>query len=689
MTPRSRIRKKFEPRAPRTVRKAPARCRPSVEALEERTLLTVSFSPAFIQNLSPEYGTQAVATGDFDGDGKLDVASANTSSGSISVLLGNGDGTLRPAGFYLPTASIGSVNPTSLSVGDFNGDGKLDLAAAADIWDVFVLIGNGDGTFKQPVGYGLANNLIAQFETMGDVNGDGKLDFVAVSTDGATGAVLLGNGDGTFKKGVSFPTATKASAAALGDFDGDGKLDLVTTGYQNPVVSVQRGNGDGTFQTAVSYGVQGAPNSVAVSDFNGDGKLDLVTANTSSNTISVLLGNGDGTFRTAVSYAVGHGTCTPWPWATWTTTAAPTSSPYHAHRSTEAAVSLSRSRPLARAAQSDPVTYTWTVYLPDGTTLTVKGANTNFVPPDNGSYGVSLTVTDDDGGSASATFSSGAMSWYRAEGNANDSAGTNNATIPTGSGVTFVAGKVGQAFSLDGVSGRVNLPNDFLPYPTTGTSTAPLSFETWFRTTSGGVILGQQAAGGSVPAVYVGTDGRLRAELFWGGSAKPIASTGLVNDGQWHHVAVTYNGASETVYLDGTAVGTTALTQTYAAGSTSINWGRAGRRLALQRPAGTDLYYFKGQIDEAGFYKSALSSADVQNIFRLGKGTATVAVANVAPTPARAGPSSKLAGQVVTYRIAANDPSSVDRAAGFAFTMNWGGSSPATVVARTAGAPSP
>src|SRR5262249_14786868 len=150
-----------------------------------------------------------------------------------------------------------------------------------------------------------------------------------------------------------------------------------------------------------------------------------------------------------------------------------------------------------------------TITRPDGTTYTtLNGASASFTPNDNGNYGVSLAVNDGDGGiTTRATMSpAGLVSWYRAESNASDFTGRNPGVL--NGGVSSVSGKVGQASSFDGSPGYVRLPDNFLPYPAAGTSTAPLSFETWFRTSAGGVIMGQQgASAGYVPAVYVGTDG--------------------------------------------------------------------------------------------------------------------------------------------------------------------------------------
>ena len=138
---------------------------------------------------------------------------------------------------------------------------------------------------------------------VGDFNGDGKLDVVTASGAGSFLSVALGNGDGTFQPAVQYTLPSWASSIAVGDFNGDGKLDVAVLVATS--VAVLLGNGDGTFQTAVSYG--GGGSSVAVGDFNGDGKLDLVVTNYNCPCVSVLLGNGNGTFQTAVNYTVGDG----------------------------------------------------------------------------------------------------------------------------------------------------------------------------------------------------------------------------------------------------------------------------------------------------------------------------------------------------------------------------------------------
>jgi hypothetical protein len=284
----------------------------------------------------------SVAVEDVNGDGKPDLLVANycadsecSTDGNVGVLIGNGDGTFRAAVPY----SSGAYHTVSVAVGDVNGDGKLDLVVGSYCasssncasGSVGVLLGNGNGTFRAAVSYS-SGGYEAQSVAVGDVNGDGKLDLLVANTicapnDCATGSVgvLLGNGDGSFQPVVTYDSGGfSAESVAVADVNGDGKPDLlvtnncVTDGAFNCVngsVGVLLGNGDGTFQSAVSYGSGGTgASSVAVRDVNGDGKLDLLLANACGNngnygcmigSVGVLLGKGSGTFKAAAIDASG------------------------------------------------------------------------------------------------------------------------------------------------------------------------------------------------------------------------------------------------------------------------------------------------------------------------------------------------------------------------------------------------
>lgn len=247
----------------------------------------------------------SVAVGDFDRDGVLDVAEVSfLPSGSVEILLGNGDGTFRAGATY----AVG-VQPFYATAASLTRNGILDLVVGDSLSDhVYVMLGNGDGTFQSPVAYPTGGRPV-QVGT-GNFTGSGNLDIVALTGNGTECdcvEVLPGNGDGTFGAAIDTPVPydIQGFALAAGDFNNDGKVDVAVSGgfFSSNQVDILLGNGDGTFTPDGFYDVSASPGSMATGYFTTDKtKLDLVVANQEGSSLSILLGNGDGTFQPSVYY---------------------------------------------------------------------------------------------------------------------------------------------------------------------------------------------------------------------------------------------------------------------------------------------------------------------------------------------------------------------------------------------------
>ncbi|HEV2382043.1 MAG TPA: choice-of-anchor D domain-containing protein [Terriglobia bacterium] len=257
-------------------------------------------------NLVVGSGPAGVFTADFNNDKRQDLAVTNESSNSVSILLGSGGGNFNPHVDYAT-----GLGPQDVADGDFNDDGKLDLAtvnagentSGDPVNTVSILLGNGDGTFQPHVDYatgGLPVDLVT-----GDFNGDGFLDLATVNEDGQSVSILLGKGDGTFQAHVDYDVGALPMGLVAADFNGDGTLDFAVVNYQSQNISILLGNGDGTFQPAVDYAAPTNPVAIVAADFNGDGHQDLAVAALTSGSVAVLLGNGDGTFGAYVNYPTG------------------------------------------------------------------------------------------------------------------------------------------------------------------------------------------------------------------------------------------------------------------------------------------------------------------------------------------------------------------------------------------------
>lgn len=223
-----------------------------------------------------------IAVGDFDEDGKPDLATANTNTNNVAVVLGNGDGTFAAATRF---GLNGGTAPQGVAAADLDGDGHLDLVTSNNSSGTLsVLTGDGHG------GFGTASSVSAGISLptklkLADVNGDGKQDAVIVApgTPGRV-AVLLGDGAGGFGTANVLSAGSNLNSASVADLNGDGHADLVVTSSGTSEVIVLEGNGTGAFGSPLAFGLNGGtnPQATAVGDLNGDGRADVVTANSNS-----------------------------------------------------------------------------------------------------------------------------------------------------------------------------------------------------------------------------------------------------------------------------------------------------------------------------------------------------------------------------------------------------------------------
>lgn len=241
---------------------------------------------------------RSVAAADFDGDGNIDLATANFNDDTVSLLLGDGTG-----GFGTQTAfTVGSI-PQSLTAGDFDGDTLPDLAVT-NLLDgtISILLANGTGGFAPESVVNVGDE--PQFVTTGDFNQDGDLDLAAVTAFN-TVSVLIGDGNGGFGTPSTFGVADAPEAIAVGDLNGDNIQDLAVANVGDDVVSVLLGDGTGSFGGQTTFATSDAPVSITLADLNQDSLLDIATTNLGDDTISVLLGTGGGNFAPQIPIAAG------------------------------------------------------------------------------------------------------------------------------------------------------------------------------------------------------------------------------------------------------------------------------------------------------------------------------------------------------------------------------------------------
>lgn len=283
--------------------------RPGLEFLEERWLL--SFNPAVSYSVG-SYPNGIVAA-DLNGDNQLDLAVTNGSSDSVSVMLGNSNGTFQAAQPF----ATGS-GPRSIAVGDLDNDGDNDIVTA-NYYDLSVLLNNDNGTFDSPQSVALGTTPLSV--TVGDFDKNGNMDLGVTSNyynccfgdynyyGYYTGYanVLIGNGAGEFTVQSSVPlSAGYPSSVALDDVNDDTLLDMVTGNSDYYSVTVLLGDGNGGFASQSDFATGAYPLSVAVGNIAGDSNLDVITANYYGGNVSVLPGDGTGSFGNAQSFNAGQ-----------------------------------------------------------------------------------------------------------------------------------------------------------------------------------------------------------------------------------------------------------------------------------------------------------------------------------------------------------------------------------------------
>ncbi len=275
-------------------------------------------APSFAATASFSAGTKpySVAVGDFNGDRKLDLASANPGSGNVSILLGDGTGKFGAAANF-----AAGTNPASVAVGDFNKDGKQDLAVAnSGSRNVSILLGDGTGKFSAATNFAVGTNPVSV--AVGDFNKDGNQDLAVANSGTNNVSILLGSATGAFGAATNLAVGTSPTSVVVGDFNKDGNQDLAVANLGSNNISVLLGSATGAFGAATNISIGtvtvggitapiNAPRTIAVGDFNKDGIQDLVTAdagtnnvNVASSGVTILLGNGIGGFGTPTTFPV-------------------------------------------------------------------------------------------------------------------------------------------------------------------------------------------------------------------------------------------------------------------------------------------------------------------------------------------------------------------------------------------------
>ena len=265
-----------------------------------------SFANPIILATSDWSGPIAISAGDFNNDSCLDIVVANYDMHNIGIFLGHGNGEFQP---QVPYSINGAYGPLSLSIGDSDNDGRLDIFVAYD-WssNVAVFLGHGDGTFSHKIIYYTGSNSQLSSIITADFDKDGRLDVAVAVLSMNKVDFLFGSGNGTFQRQKSFFTVAYSipNSLAAGDFNNDGNVDIVVSDtepeHEHLLILLGKGDGDFFIHSKYASKINSLLCSIVIGNFNNDSLLDIIVANSDAKQVGVFFGYGDGTFTSLTSY---------------------------------------------------------------------------------------------------------------------------------------------------------------------------------------------------------------------------------------------------------------------------------------------------------------------------------------------------------------------------------------------------
>jgi hypothetical protein len=556
-------------------------------------------------------GVRGVAAQDIDGDGKADIVTGNYDSSTISILQNIGTGGVITSNSFAPAVnfSTGTGTPQAVTIADLDGDGQPDIVtvnfnnnSSSNAVSIFRNIST-PGTIALAPRVDLAGPLQGNSMAIGDMDGDGKADIVTCSFNYGQVASVYRNlstpGSISFATDVDFSLGGWGNAVTIGDLDGDGKLDVAVAVQLSAHVSIFKNiSTPGSFTASslaprVDLASSSNPYGVTIGDIDGDGRPEL------------FFSNDYDTYMSIYQNVIG-------PPIPPTILAQPVNQTVTVGQTASFSVTASGTAPLS---------YQWSV---NGTNI-VNGTNATLIlnnvqTGQAGNYSVAISNVAGSTNSASAVLTVpactppalGLVAWWPGQGNALDVIGGNNGSI-VGS-IAYTSGEVGQAFSLNGSSGYVSIPDS----PVLDTLTDSITVECWIKgnlLTNNSVWTWIVTKGNSSWRIMA-TQGANTVTFYASGVNTPgndgISGTRNVNDGQWHHIAGVYDGTNMFLYVDGTLDTSRAATGLiYVTGdSVQIGYNSAA-------PGGN---IFNGLIDEVSLYHRALSASEIQAIYSIGNG---------------------------------------------------------------------